>query len=466
MKSLLQAIACAAIVICCCSAFIYNIPVVAVVPPSDSTINNCNLDVRSPIFAIDSLTGSKAIVYGKYNQTYKDVEYFGCNGFVNTFCQYDTGVLKYYVYYPKNHNYDSCPLPALVMFHGGGFSDCNSIDSAKYLSYACAEMAKRGFVVYNINYRLGALYDYVDPAYLSAQQVLGSYRAIQDGRGALRSIIKRQRNKNTFHDPYSIDTNKIFLGGESAGSVIALCIAYYQSQSMLDAITPGVKAVLGSINPDYYYGDSTISYQKKIKGVMNMWGNVFLPVTAFPDPTSFFAANTNNPPAISFHGKLDSIAPYGLVDIHFAPATGLHSLFNSEGHCLVSGNKYKLFPSATGPDMYSSGSEQIYNFLKKKGIPTELYLDCQMEHGIDADDDPDGFQSNFGTNATNNYSIYNYMVQRTAVFFQAVVNNKAKDLVDTKFTECENKRFGCSTQNNNNGCKNTDACPPLITAKK
>lgn len=442
----------------CCTAFIHQQGKSRLISPCDSTINNCNLDIRQPVFTIDSLTGDKAIVYGKYNPTYKDVEYFGCNGFVNTYCSSDTSFLKYYVYYPKNHNYNSCPLPAIIMFHGGGFSDCNGIEGAEYIAYACAEFAKRGFVVYNINYRLGALIDYVDHDYVSAQEILGIYRAVQDGRGALRSIIKRQRNQTFFNDPYIIDTNKIFLAGESAGSVLALNLAYYQSQAMIDSTAPGAKEVLGSINADYYYGDSIISYEKKIKGVMNMWGNVFLPVSALPNPGSFFASNINNPPAISFHGKLDSVAPYGLVNRYFAPNRFPHSLFNSESHCLVSGNKYQLYPKKSGPDVYSSGSQQIYNFLKKNRIPAELYLDCQMQHGIDEDDNPDGFNSEFGTGAINNLGVYHYLVERTAVFFQAVINNIANNLKTTKFTECENKRFGCSEQDNNNGCKNGDSC--------
>lgn len=424
--------------------------------PKDSTIFNCNLDLRPAIFSIDSVMNIK---YGKSNPDFKDVEYFAdCNGFVNTFCQTDSSVLYYNVYYPKNHNYDSCPLPPVILFHAGSFSDCKRLDTSTEQNKICREFAKRGFVVFAVEYRTGVLYDIVDRKYTAAQQVLAIYRAIQDGRGAVRSIIKRQHNYKKFNDPYKIDTNNIFLAGASAGSFITLGLAYYQSQSMIDSVTPGVKAVLGTINPDFYYGDSNIKYEKKIKGVMNMWGNVYLPLSAFPDPTSFYAANVNNPPLISFHGLFDTIAPFGITDTYFAPNNIFHSIFNSENHCLVYGNNFKLYPKKTGPDMYASGSDNIYNFLKKKKIPTELYLDCQMGHGLD---DGQPFQSDFGTGITDHDSVNVYMVQRSAIFFQAVVNGIASKLTTTRFTECENKRIGCSPKNNNNGCSNKDSCTPV-----
>lgn len=427
--------------------------------PKDSTIFNCSLDLRNALFSLDSLTDTKAIIYGKTNPGFSDVEYFAdCNGFINTYCKADTSFLFYNVYYPKNHNYDSCPLPAVIMFHGGGFSDCKPIDTAIDIRYICNELARRGFVVFNVNYRTGSMYDFVDPTYTSAQQVLALYRAAQDGRGAVRSIIKRARNRNHFHDVYKIDTSNIFLAGASAGSAIALNIAYYQSQAMIDSVSPGVRNVLGSINQDYYYGDTTIQYQKKIRGIMNMWGNMFIPLSAYPDPTKFFSKNINNPPVISFHGLLDSIEPYGITPIKFSPNNILHSIYNSETHCLVSGSRYKLYPKNSGPDMYSSGSQNIYSFLKQKNIPTELYLDCQMGHGPDNTTDTSLFKSDFGTGFTNADAVNLYMVQRTVIFFQAVVNDIAKNLITTRFTECENKRVGCSAANNNNGCSNKDSC--------
>ena len=455
--SLVKPFLCIAIIFCC-AAFIKKPAMQGLASPKDSTIFNCNLDLRASVFSIDSQMN---VNYAKHNPAFSDVEYFAdCNGFVSTYCKADTSLLFYNVYYPKNHNYNSSKLPAVIVFHSGAFSDCSPLDSTTESNKICREFAKRGFVAFNVSYRTGTMIDFIDRKYISSQQVLAVYRAVQDARGSVRSIIKRETKRKQFNDPYSFDTSNIFLAGQSAGSSIVLNLAYYQTQAMIDSASSGAGAVLGSINADYYYGDSTIQYQKKIKGVMNMWGNVFLPLSTLPHPTDFFAANINNPPLISFHGLLDSIAPYGITDIYYAPNNFLHSTFNSETHCLVSGNRYRLYPKTPGPDMYASGSYNIYNFLKQKKIPAELYLDCQMGHGLDDTKDPLLFKSDFGTGITRHDSVNVYMVQRASVFFQAVVNNIAKDLGTSKFTECENKRFGCSTKNDNNGCSNKDSCLP------
>ena len=66
--------------------------------------------------------------------------------------------------------------------------------------------------------------------YTTAQQILAIYRACQDGRGAIRSIIKYEtvgwgHDANNVNYPWHIDINKIFVGGVSAGSVI-VCISW------------------------------------------------------------------------------------------------------------------------------------------------------------------------------------------------------------------------------------------------
>ena len=51
-----------------------------------------------------------------------------------------------------------------------------------------------------------------------------------------------------------------------------------------------------------------------------------------------------------------------------------------------------------------------------------------------------------------------YMVQRAATYFQAVMKGIAGSLGTRSFTECENKRRKCDTDNNhcNNPNKNCD----------
>jgi len=91
------------------------------------------------------------------------------------------GSLRYDIYYPIVPN-QSVPLtlPAIFVFHPGGFSDC----SYKYLPgmrYMCEQFALRGFVVFNVEYRRGIIQDQNPPlTYSTVQQQMAIYRACQD----------------------------------------------------------------------------------------------------------------------------------------------------------------------------------------------------------------------------------------------------------------------------------------------
>ena len=430
----------------------------------------CNYDLRNPLpgVIIDSIYGNNAIIYGRSNPSFEDVSYPQNCGVDpnNVVCLTDTSVLKYYVYYASNYaSYNSCPLPAVILFHEGSFSDCVTFNN-KDIRTVCREFAKRGFVAFDVEYRAGVLVDRrlhtgTRVENTSAQQMLAIYRACQDVRGAIRSIIKRQIHHSDFpNDPYQIDTNNIFLGGMSAGSVIAMNAMYYQSQTQINQISPNTINVMGSINAPWYYGDTTINFVPKVKGVLNMWGGMFIPTNKLSNPASFFVGNTNNPPIISFHGMLDSIFYITYKDVYFSPdsSTTKHINFNTERNCLVNGSAYTLSPNSFGnPDLRILGSINIYNMFQGANIPTELYVDCQMQHGLDQDGP--GFSSNFGIALpTNSTAVYQYIVQRACSFFQVVLNSNAGSLVTTHFTECENYRHGCDAADDNAGCCNTDDC--------
>ncbi len=210
------------------------------------------------------------------------------------------GYLKYDVYYPDNYsNYSQCPLPPVILFHPGGYSDCFGAFGDLMEEY-CTVFASKDFVCFNVEYRAGRL---VDPAgTLTAQQILAIYRAFQDGRGAIRSIIKRQQNHSSWNDPYQIDINNMVVGGASAGGAIALSLAYYPTQSMINQVVKNddVEDALGPIDMDFYYGETSIEYYSRIKGVINMWSNAFLPVSYYNNPWGFFDDNTIFPQLYRF----------------------------------------------------------------------------------------------------------------------------------------------------------------------
>jgi acetyl esterase/lipase len=139
------------------------------------------------------------------------------------------------LYYPNLAIDPSPKRPFVLLFHGGGFvsGDKQSGD----IRDLCIHMARRGFVCASANYRLGNAF----PEY---NQYKARYRAIQDGHAAMRFAVN---NANTVR----IDTSWLFVGGQSAGSLLALGMVY-ADPSELDSlsllyIATAISAELGNL---------------------------------------------------------------------------------------------------------------------------------------------------------------------------------------------------------------------------
>lgn len=457
---------------------------------------NCdNLVTRNLPIATTGETKMDRIPYGRANaylSGYKDAEYpSDCgedelgNAVTDKYCRLDASQeLEYEVYYPvfTAQQYAQCPLPPVILFHPGGFMDCTGAFGELMREY-CRAFAKRGFVCFNVEYRQGVIDD-VNP-YYSAQRLLAFYRGFQDGRGAVRSIIKRQQNHAQFNDPYQIDIENIIVGGASAGAAIALNLGFYRTQGMIDAIAPNVSGSLGPIDRDYYYGETTISYFDRIKGVLNMWGNGFLPVDNADDPFGFFAPNSGHFPAvISFQGALDPVAPPGYQPVFFSPPANTD--YHSEVHCLT--GTVSPFVALTGvltvPDVISFGSKTLYAILNDPAaplyVPNEFYYDCDMGHGLDVscnkqacpipsaatcNDACATYKTDFATGYKTRPQVAEYIVQRSATFFQSVAKGYLNVLGARKnsFINCVNNRANgptCNTADSyGSGCLTSCSTP-------
>lgn len=426
----------------------------------------CNINLSNPIsgLKIDSVNGSDFIVYGTVPAAagYKDVLYANdpnrnCDNLdINTtYCLTNSNQLRFSVYYPDSISgiKITCALPVILLFHGGSFFECPSYRQTR-IETVCREFAKRGFIALSCEYRRGVWVDNrKNPegffTYVSAQQILGVYRACQDIRGLIRSIIHMQRNPGSFDyfgEEFNIDTSNIFLGGMSAGSIMAMNAAYYQRQGQIDSAYPGASTVMGDIDAPYYVGDTTINFIPKIKGVLSMWGGMAIHKTMGSNPGSFFNGLPYIAPMIAFHGKNDDIFPTGMANIYHSPdAKPSYPVnFNIEQNCLVNGTQYVLdddLPLLT-IDAVGIGPDSIWSIFKSRGIPMEVYFDCEMEHGLD---EGGTFQSDFGTGLGTDTQVYAYIAGRSATFFVAVMNGIAPNLGRSRFVECENERKKCNT---------------------
>lgn len=416
--------------------------------------------------------------------------------------------LVFRVYYPNNNsNYSTCKLPAVILFHAGSYAECSSYNNggAKEMGRA---LAYRGFVVFNVNYRVGVIPDRrlvnmgselnTQLKFVSAQQMLAIYRALQDARGAVRSIIKMQAD-GVNSDKYQINSNVIFLAGMSAGALLALHTEFYGSgtagQGKIDAVFPGVSAVLGPIDQaGVYYANPPANiandYFGKVKGILNCWGSLFVPATDVSNPYNFFAGQGYAlPPVISFHGVKDTVFNYIQQGVYFSRSqAGQYGVINNtESRCLPS--SYTT-PAQTNPPLdpipyeYSIGSQAIYNMLHTPPSPnapitTEIYLDCNMYHGLDEDDPACGtctnnadsflkpgatvciqcsYRSNFGTANNTAEKTYGYIAGRAATFFQTIIGSSTANINRFRFVDCENNRVTC-TGSTTTGCSDTDECP-------
>ena len=232
--------------------------------------------------------------------------------------------LRMDIYYP-NLNIDPSPKrPFVMLFHGGGFSsgDKQSGD----IRDLCIHMARRGFVCATVNYRLG--YDFTEYGQYKAR-----YRAIQDGHAALRYVVN---NANTIR----VDTSWLFVGGQSAGSLLALGMVYADPFE-LDSIsmlydTTAVSAALGNL----YTSGNNLTNTYSIKGVFNNWGAI----------TETEVDVDEMIPTVAFHGEQDSTV---LID---TDNSFLHYTLN--------------------------GSRAIHYNLIANNICTELTVDTTGEHGV------------------------------------------------------------------------------------
>ena len=233
-------------------------------------------------------------------------------------------ILRMDLYYP-NLTIDPSPKrPFVMLFHGGGFSsgDKQSGD----IKDLCIHMARRGFVCATVNYRLG--YDFTEYGQYKAR-----YRAIQDGHAAMRYVINSANNLR-------IDTNWIFVGGQSAGSILALGMVY-ADQSELDNISLLYNATATSVElGNLYTSGNNLTNTYTFKGIFNNWGGV----------NSTELDINEMIPTVAFHGLLDTLVKID-ADNSFLHYTQI-------------------------------GSRAIHNNLTANNICSEITIDTIGGHGV------------------------------------------------------------------------------------
>lgn len=271
--------------------------------------------------------------------------------------------LKMDLFLPKcDDPSQSSKRPLLVWIHGGAFLAGDKNDQS--IQYLCKQFAKRGYVTASIDYRLGFVSDNVNwqcnyPNYNcvfatdSSEWARAYYRAVQDGKGALRYLI----NRNAL---YRIDVNNVFVAGESAGAFIALGTALLDTiserpphtYSIATAPAPnsnhlactynvGKSLTAPVVRPDLGDIDGTIeptTINYTIKGVGNMYGAMLSNLLKYK------AYNKTRPAIYSFHQPCDIVVPIDSNYVYWGLTWCLTNGYNCFG---IANNKIRLYGSRT-----------------------------------------------------------------------------------------------------------------------
>jgi hypothetical protein len=281
------------------------------------------------------------------------------------------------IYKPKNDT--NCNRPILILVHGGAWIGGSKEDADLIL--LSREFAKRGYVVANINYRLGthktsnySMYALCNNSisapcgYIcdSAEVYRANYRSMQDTKGAIRFM------KNRFLLDSS-DVNNVFVVGESAGAFAALAVAFMTDESEKplncaaisaapspdsDMTTYGCVPLLNNLTrPDLGTVEGTLNlgtHDASVQGVGSFFGGILDMSIVENIPENF--------PVYLFHQGADVIVNYDFGKV----------LGRISWECFAQTNicqTYYFYPNA-------SGGKRIGNKLTAIGWNTNL---LQME---------------------------------------------------------------------------------------
>jgi para-nitrobenzyl esterase len=225
-----------------------------------------------------------------------------CNGRYVTeiFSSVTKTTLNYSDVYPDNeHEMDlytpdndtEINRPLILYMHGGSFygGDKTMTDCIDF----CTSMAKRGYVTASLNYRLSTVWDFLASQEKQYETVL---KAVADIKSAIRYFRKDFANGDT----YGIDPNTIFIGGYSAGGVIAVHLAFIDNISDLPTSPINVQNLVSVIGGDLEGDAGNDGYSSEIQGVISLAGGI----------NNISWIDGNDEPLVSIQGTSDVTVNY------------------------------------------------------------------------------------------------------------------------------------------------------------
>lgn len=181
--------------------------------------------------------------------------------------------------------------PVVMLVHGGTFVSGTRADDVTVVRL-CKDLAHKGYVTVSIDYTLASPITNMLDSTLAAREV---FEAIADARAAVRFLYKDAQTTNT----YKVDTNNIFIGGNSAGGVLAMHYAYVTSISQFNGrqiFLSAVDTIGGTLEGNH----GNPGYSSNVKGVIALSGGL----------DQAYWMTQCGVPMVGAHGSGDVVVPY------------------------------------------------------------------------------------------------------------------------------------------------------------
>lgn len=252
--------------------------------------------------------------------------------------------------------------PLVIYIHGGAFKggdkDPNSgAGGCGFLRYFGYGMAKRGYVVASINYRVNGWSD--DPTHFKAM-----LQALQDTKAAIRFFRKNAAQ-------YGIDTGHIYVVGQSAGAHTSANMAFLDSakvEKYSQWSSVGWSAVGGSYE-NLALGNA--GYSSSFHAAISCWGALVDTNYIQPGGMPIYCVHGTADATVPYiYGTMDSPFNYGSQLIydraqHVNIPSGL-ALYAGKGHSLDS-------DAASQTDAYAKCGAWLYTIYSNVSVPLTLY---------------------------------------------------------------------------------------------
>ena len=290
--------------------------------------------------------------------------------------------------------------PVVMLAFGGSFVSGQRGD----VESLCRTYAQMGYLAIAIDYRVGVFFPINERS-----TTLAVMRGMHDMKAAVRYLYKDRATVNELR----VDTNRIFVGGVSAGAITAIHTAYLDKETEIPSyFVPSDTAGLGGIEGN----SGNPGYSSKVAGVISYSGTIG--DTSWIEP--------NDVPIVMMHDSLDATVPFTTDTIVvFSQSTHLEADGSSSirYRCAHVGVAYELrvFPvsghvayfNATDSDSVINQSKNFIQPYACKEINTGISDINDLYHAIDIYPNPSSgrFTVDLGDLRTANIEVYDLLGQ-------------------------------------------------------